>query len=99
MTVRSRPAPTTSRGTSASAALVDRDARQHLPARGARLVRLLAEQVLDAQHVGEGQVAIVTQQALGERLPADERLAVDLRDLAQLVRPGRRRAARAAARS
>ena len=71
-------------------ALVDRHARQHLAARGARLVRLLAEQVPDPQHVGEGQVPIVTQQALGERLPADERLAVDLRDLAQLVRPGRR---------
>ena len=48
------------------------------------------EQVLDAQHVGEGQVAIVAEQLLGERLPADDRAAVDLGDLAQLVRPGRR---------
>ena len=81
------------------AATVDRHARQHLPPRGTGLVRLLAEEVLDPQHVGQGQVAIVAQQALGERLPADQRLAVDLGDLAQLVRPGRARAGRAAARS
>ncbi len=70
-------------------AAIDRDARQHLPSRRAGLVRLLAEQVLDPQHVGQGQVPIVTEQPLGERLPADQRLAVDVRDLAQLVRAGR----------
>ena len=88
----------TSRGTSGDAAPIDRHAGEHLAPRRAGLVRLLAEQVLDAQHVGQGQVAMVAQQPLGERLPADERLAVDLGDLAQLVRPRGRAQRRAAAR-
>jgi hypothetical protein len=53
-------------------------------------VRLLAQQVLDAQHVRERQVAVVALELLGQRLPADERPPVDLGDLAQLVRASRR---------
>ncbi len=85
---RSRPAPITRRGVSSRTRR--RSARrQHLATRRPGLVRLLAEQVLDAQDVGQGQVAMVALQLLGERLPADQRLAVDVRDLAQLMRPRR----------
>ena len=52
----------TSRGTSATARGSTGIAGDHLASSGPGLVRLLAEQVLDAQDVGEGQVAVVAQQ-------------------------------------
>ncbi len=72
------------------AAPVHRHAGQHLATGRAGLVRLLPEQVLDAKHIRERQVAMVAEQLLGERLPADDRATVDLGDLAQLVRAGGR---------
>jgi hypothetical protein len=50
-------------------------------------VRLLAQQVLDLQDVGQGKVAIVAQELLGQRLPTDHAAAVDLADVAQLMWP------------
>ena len=69
---------------------VDGHAGEHLAPGRSGLVRLLAEQVLDAQDVGEGQVAVLALELLGQGLPADDRRAVRLGDLAQLVRPGGR---------
>jgi hypothetical protein len=63
-------------------AAIDRHARQHLPSRGAGLVRLLAEKVLDLEDIGQREVAIVPQQLLRERLPADHAPPVDLGDVA-----------------
>ena len=85
MTLRSSPAPTTSVGVSRSGRAIDRHACQHLAASGACLMGLLAEQVLDPQHIRQGQVSVVAKQSLGQRLPADEALAVDVGDLAQLM--------------
>ena len=86
----------TSRGTSDTTRAVDRDAGDHLASGGPGLVRLLAEQVLDAQDVGQGEVAVVAQQSLRERLPADHAAAVDLGDLAQLDTAGQVAEGRAA---
>ena len=69
----------TSRGTSDTTRRSTGMPGQHLAPRGPGFMRLLAEQVLDAQDVGQGQVAIVPQQLLGERLPADQAATVDLR--------------------
>ncbi len=86
--IRSSPPPMTRRGTSATTRRSTDTPGQHLASRRPGLVRLLAEQVLDPQDVGQGQVAVVAQQSLGERLPADHAAAVDLGDVAQLVRAG-----------
>ena len=89
----------TRRGISANGRAVDRDARQDRRARPAALVRLLAEQVLDPQDVGERQVAMVALELLGQRRPADPATAVDVGHLAQLVGAGRLAQVRAAARA
>ena len=80
----------TSFGVSRSDRAVDRHAGEHLPPGRTGLVGFLAEHVLDPQDVGQGQVAIVTQQPLRQCLPPDQALAVDVRDVAQDVRADRR---------
>ena len=87
----SRPAPITRRGTSGSAVAVDRHALEHLSPGPAGLERLLAEQVLDAQHVGQRQVPVLALQLLGQRLPAQLRATVRVGDVAHDV--GSRRVA------
>src|SRR5437867_1939812 len=76
-------------------ARVDRHPRQHRPKRTTALVRLLAEQVLDPEDVGDREVAMVPLELLRQRRPADPAAAVNVRHLAQLVRldrvPERRR--------
>src|SRR3954470_8291970 len=68
---------------------IDRDPGDHLASGGSGLVRLLAEEMLDAEHVREAQVPLVAEQPLRQRLPTDEATAVDLGDLSDLVRTGR----------
>jgi hypothetical protein len=52
-------------------------------------VRLLPEQVLDPEHVLDREVPVLASQLLGQRLPAEEALAVDVRHVAQLERQRR----------
>jgi hypothetical protein len=52
-------------------------------------VRLLAEEVLDPQDVVHRQVAMIALELFRQRRPADRGLAVDVRDLAQLMRTDR----------
>ena len=80
----------TSRGISAKAPRSTGTPVSTGPHRPAALVRLLAEQVLDPEDVGEGQVAVVALELLGQRGPADPAAAVDVGHLAELVRLGRR---------
>ena len=84
------PPPMTSFGMPTTGRGIDGHALQHLAPGEAALVRLLAEQVLDPGDVVERQVAMVALQLLRQRRPADDRAAVDVRHLADLVRPGRR---------
>ena len=56
----------------------------------ARLVRLLAEHVLHAQDIRDGEVTMVSLQLFGQRGPPDDRSPVDVRHLGELVREGSR---------
>jgi len=57
----------------------------------------LAEQVLQPDHVVDREIAVLALELLGQRLPADVISAVDVGDLAQLVRSdGRAQVARGA---
>ena len=54
----------------------------------ARFVGLLAEEMLDPKDVRQREVALVTLQLLWQRRPAQQLLAIDVRDLAQFMRKG-----------
>ena len=75
----------TRRGTSRELRAVDADAAEHRPPGATGLVRLLAHEVLDAEHVGDRQVAMVALELLGQRRPAEQRAAEQLGHLAELV--------------
>ena len=86
---RRGPPPITSRGTSGSA-----DRSTGTPWRTwrfdrARLERLLAQQVLDPQDVGEREVAVLALELLGQRLPAERGAPVGVGDVAHDVGPDR----------
>ena len=99
-TCRSSPPPMTSRGTLGQRAPVDRHAVQHLAPRPRRTRAASgpagAGCAARRRGSGRGGRAGASRAASPSRCTA---AAVDLGDLAQLVRPGRRRAARAAARA
>ena len=52
-------------------------------------MRLLAEKVLDPQHVGDREVPVIALELLRQRRPADPAAAVDVGDVSQLVRLSR----------
>src|SRR4051812_49866854 len=58
------------------------DAGDDGPARPAALVRLLAEEMLDPEHVADRQISVITLELLRQGRPPDLPAAVDVGDLA-----------------
>ena len=65
--------------------LVDAQSQQG----AAALVRLLSQQVLDPEDVGDRQVAVIAQELLGQGRPADPRSTIHVGDITQLMLRGR----------
>ena len=85
-TYMSRPAPIDEPRHVRQRGPVHRHAGQHLPARAPGLERLLAQHVLDPEDVREREVAVLADELLGQRLPAELGPAVGVRDVAHDVR-------------